>query len=201
MKITTTATDDKILWDRLKGGEVSALGQLYERYVRVLYSYGKKIGHYDKLVEDSIQDLFVDLWQSRERLGEVETARFYLFRSLRRRLYKSSLKKEALGEEIDESFPAIGQALSQEEAIILEEQSERNAQLLNDLIRNLPVRQSEALLLYYYQDFTYEEIASLMAINEQSARNLVQRALHKLKKDMLPFLHLMLLYLLTSCLN
>ncbi len=37
-------------------------------------------------------------------------------------------------------------------------------------------------MLYYYQDFSYAQIADILAINEQSVRNLLQRGLHKLRQ-------------------
>lgn len=173
--------NDNIVWRRLKSGNRDALAQLYQRYVRVLYSYGKKITLDEKLIEDSIQDLFVDIWQSRERLSDLETARFYLFRSLRRRIAKVKTRDvtQAISEhEMHNAAPIID---SHETAIILQEESENTSHYVNHLIQNLSGRQEEAIILYFYQDLNYDEIAEILSINEQSARNLIQRALIKMR--------------------
>lgn len=173
--------NDNIVWRRLKSGNRDALAQLYQRYVRDLYSYGKKITLDEKLIEDSIQDLFVDIWQSRERLSDLETARFYLFRSLRRRIAKVKTRDvtQAISElEMHNAAPIID---SHETAIILQEESENTSHYVNHLIQNLSGRQEEAIILYFYQDLNYDEIAEILSINEQSARNLIQRALIKMR--------------------
>lgn len=170
---------DSIIWRQIKSGKRDAFAQLYQRYVKILYSYGKKITRDEKLVEDTIQDLFIDLWQSRENLGEVETARFYLFRSLRRRIYKAALKADSL---ISEPGHLAEDSPSHETELIGEEESSEKSVYLDGLIRSLPGRQEEAVLLYFYQNFEYHEVAEILSINEQSARNLVSRAIEKLKK-------------------
>lgn len=173
--------NDNIVWRRLKSGNKDALAQVYQRYVRDLYSYGKKITLDEKLIEDSIQDLFVDIWQSRERLSDLETARFYLFRSLRRRIAKVKTRDvtQAISElEMHNAAPIID---SHETAIILQEESENTSHYVNHLIQNLSGRQEEAIILYFYQDLNYDEIAEILSINEQSARNLIQRALIKMR--------------------
>lgn len=183
MKHYPVLHDDKFIWKSLKTGNKDAFARLYDRYVRILYSYGKKITKDERLIEDSIQDLFIDLWQSREKLGEIETARFYLFRSLRRRIYKSAVRTSSrFG--FPEPAPEIPEPASEshEASMIVNEEAARTTQILDNLIRNLPARQGEALLLYFYENFGYREIGELLSINEQSARNLVHRALEKLRK-------------------
>lgn len=175
-------TDDKLLWQAFKQGDKGAFSLLYQRYIRVLFSYGKKISPDEQAVEDAIQDLFVDLWQSRGRLSDVESARFYLFRSLRRKIHTSIRPAQALSEcwEItDEALLPVSPA--QESELIHAEMIQLQTVDLQTRMKTLPLRQYEVLMLYYYQDFSYTQIASILAINEQSVRNLLQRALHKLR--------------------
>ena len=49
-------------------------------------------------------------------------------------------------------------------------------------LSNLPERQSKALVLRFYDEFSYGEIGELLGVNEQSARNLIQRGLENLRK-------------------
>ena len=53
------------------------------------------------------------------------------------------------------------------------------------LLNKLPPRQKEVLYLLFYQDMSYEDIATVMQMNYQSARNLVHRALKLLRTKML----------------
>ena len=174
---------DKLLWQAFKLGDEDAYTRLYQKYVRVLFSYGKKILTDDSRVEDIVQDLFIDLWQSRTRLADVENPRFYLFSALRRRILKSLSKEPALLQDwefTDEEVLPV--SLPEEFYIIEAEDIEKQKLRLNSWLKSLPVRQYEVLMLRYYQDFSYPEIAAILSINEQSVRNLITRALEKLRQ-------------------
>jgi RNA polymerase sigma factor (sigma-70 family) len=177
------ATDDKILWQAFKRGDEAAFSRLYQRYVRVLFSYGKKISPDEQAIEDAVQDLFVDLWQTRSRLSDVESARFYLFRSLRRRIHKS-IRPDQFSSESWETTDELLLPTSpaQETEVINAEVLQIQTADLQARMKSLPLRQYEVLMLYYYQDFSYAQIAAILSINEQSVRNLLQRALHKLRQ-------------------
>ena len=175
--------DDLILWQAFKKGDEAAFTALYQRYVRVLYSYGKKILADDELVEDTIQDLFTDLWRMREKLGDAESVKFYLFRSLRRKIHLSQKPDYLFGEDwanTDEkllpTFP------SSETTLVENESTELQIKKLQNWLKTLPERQYEAVTLRFYQNFEYDEIGAILAINEQSARNLVQKAIINLRK-------------------
>lgn len=180
---STTYHDDKVLWLAFKQGDENAFTVLYHKYVRVLYSYGKKILADEEAVEDIVQELFIDLWQCRSRLADVESPKFYLFRALRRRIHKSLNETHNLNQRwdhIDEGIHPV--SLPKEYEIIEAESSQKQKDELNVWLKNLPVRQYEVLMLRFYQDFSYAEISEILTINEQSVRNLIQRAVLKLRQ-------------------
>ncbi|MCF2443009.1 sigma-70 family RNA polymerase sigma factor [Dyadobacter sp. CY345] len=176
-------TEDKLLWQTFKRGDEDAFTTLYQRYVRVLYAYGKKLIADEETVEDMVQDLFIDLWQSRARLADVESPKFYLFRSLRRRIHKhqtGKLQNIQCWENVEEGIHPV--SFPKEYEMIEAESFQKQKDDLNLWLKNLPVRQYEVLMLKFYQDFNHEEIAEILSINEQSVRNLLQRAVLKLRQ-------------------
>lgn len=180
---STENSEDKQLWSDLKKSDELAFAALYNKYVSVLYSYGKKIVNNDEIVEDAIQDLFIDLWQMREGLGDIETARFYLFRSLRRKIHRQYIQKNIPFQNVyDEDERNIPHTCSLEEEMIAGEIAQIETENVRDLLNKLPSRQSEAIMLHYYGNFSFIQIAEILSINEQSARNLIQRALNKLRQ-------------------
>lgn len=181
MSSSFTDTDDKVLWQRFKNGDEEAFTLLYQQYVRVLYSYGRKLVADEEIVRDLVQDLFIDLWQRRDRLADAESPRFYLFRSLRRRIHRSAsgnLKES--WDHLDEGLHPV--ASCKESEIIESEQFEKQKNELDLWLKSLPVRQYEVMMLRFYQDFSYSQISEMLTINEQSVRNLVQRAVSKLRQ-------------------
>ena len=192
---TSTPDDDKLTWQAFRLGDEAAFTALYQRHVRVLFSYGRKILHDDAAVEDLIQDLFIDLWQTRERLSDVDSPKFYLFRALRRRIHKS-LSPTLLQSWESTSEEILPVTLPSEFYIIEEEDNQKQKDNLNFCLKSLPLRQYEVLVLRYYQDFSYSEISEILAINEQSVRNLIQRAVLKLRQ--LSIHNMMILFLFNS---
>ncbi|WP_185731519.1 RNA polymerase sigma factor [Larkinella rosea] len=181
--IGATDQEDQRYWNRFRNGEEAAFSWLYQRYVRVLYSYGMKINRDSNLVEDAIHDMFTDLWRTRSQLAEAESVRFYLFRSLRRKIHRS-LRPEAeypqpFTAETDHWQPTLA---SVEANMISDEEIALQSARLKAWLTYLPARQYEALILRYYQEFSYAEIAAIMNISEQGARNMTQKALQTLRR-------------------
>ncbi|MCD8164699.1 MAG: sigma-70 region 4 domain-containing protein [Bacteroides sp.] len=52
------------------------------------------------------------------------------------------------------------------------------------VLSSLNPRQKEAFYLRYQLELSYEEIAQLLGINYQSARNLIHRSMLKIRKNM-----------------
>ena len=168
-------------WDGLRKGNAHSLECLYSRYFALLYSYGRKISAERKSVEDAIHDLFVDLWRFRENLSPTTSVRFYLYRSLRRRLVRNSgrrlvFENALLSESLLESVPC------EEQDIIEREADGRRVSHLKKLLNDLSPRQYEAMTLRFYDELSFEEIGDILNVNAQSARNLVQRGLSQLKQ-------------------
>ncbi|WP_025762190.1 RNA polymerase sigma factor [Dyadobacter tibetensis] len=182
MDTVLTEAEDQSLWISFKNGDSQAYAMLYQRYVRVLYAYGYKLLPDKAIIEDLIQDLFIDLWQSRTGLSDVVAPKFYLFRALRRRIYRIAKQDQQLYKIDLEDSDQLPISLPKEFYIVEEESTQRMEQDLARGLKNLPVRQYEVLILRYYQDLSYAEIAGILAINEQSVRNLIHRGLSKLRQ-------------------
>jgi len=175
--------EDRLYWNRFRNGEEIAFSWIYQRYVRVLYSYGMKINRDSAVVEDAIQDLFTDLWRTRSQLGEAQSVRFYLFRSLRRKIHRSLRPEDEYSQPVNPETDYQQSVMASVEAdIISEEETAWQTAQLNAWLTCLPARQYEALLLRFYQDFSYAEIAAIMNISEQGARNMIQKSLHTLRR-------------------
>jgi RNA polymerase sigma factor (sigma-70 family) len=140
--------------------------------------------------------LFLHLWNTRRDLREVDSPRFYLYRSLRNKLIRSSESDRfvfsADGDLADSWFATENDI---ESSWITDEQNRMQLELLHGALQKLPVRQQEAIQLRFYHDFSTEEIGRIMNINNQSVRNLQNRAMQQLRSE-LPFFPVSLLYLI-----
>ena len=179
-------SDNALLWQSFKNGDRQAFAQIYDDYIEDLLSYGYRVTSDRQLIKDSIQDLFLHLWQTRTNLNETDSIRFYLYRSLRNRIIRNSEKQSHIDIDTNDLFKNIIGALSVEEDIISNEQYSEQVIKLKQAIQQLPKRQQEIIQLRYYHDFSLDEISEIMKINNQSVRNLLHRTITELRRYFTP---------------
>ncbi|GAB4044683.1 RNA polymerase sigma factor [Spirosoma litoris] len=173
---------DADLWNAFRGGDEVAFGQIAQRFYKSLFSYGVKFSKDREFVKDCLQDLFMELWYKRETLGDTEFVKFYLLKSLRRKIYKESLKHQWLTSEDELDFDAddLGE-LSIEQQIIDGETHAIQLQQLTHHLTSLTKRQQEIIYLKFYENLDNESIAQVMSITRQAVANLLYRTLQELK--------------------
>ena len=172
----------KVEWDKMKSGDKKSLSEIFVLYYADLYRYSIKIFDHPDLVKDSIQDVFMRIWEKRASLGEVQNPKAYLISSVRRKLFAN---KECREDEIsDELLNREGKNLFQFSAADFMD-SEEISNIVRDSLVNavnsLPERQRELVFLRFYHDLRYLEISRIMEVNEQTVRNMMQRALANLR--------------------
>ena len=172
-----TAKEDILLWESFREGNREAFATLFSAHYELLYRYGGKFTSDDHLLEDSIQELFIELWQAKTRTPVV-SVRAYLLKSLKYKLLKTYRKSRDIVPLVDgetafewshESFLIAG-----------EEDNEKKRRVLKALAQ-LTGRQKEIIYLKYYQNLSYDEVSEIMNINYQVARNLLYQAIRSLK--------------------
>ncbi len=170
----------KVIWEQMKAGDEQSLSEIFTIYYSDLYHYGIKIFNLPDLVRDSIQDVFVRLWEKRRTIGEVQNPKAYLISSVRRKLLAN---KESDHSHLLDQLTERTEAFSFS-AFEFAEAREVSQQLMQSLVRavnGLPERQRELIFLRFYYSLRYQEIARIMEVNEQTVRNLMQRALANLR--------------------
>lgn len=133
------------------------------------------------MLEDCIQDLFLDLWNSKSQ-NPVVSVKVYLLKALKYKIYKV-VSRNNKNELRDFTYDGeLAFEFSHENFIVsLEESTERYDKLLRCL-QQLTNRQREVVYLKIYKNLSYEEVAELMQINYQATRNLLSQAMKSLKQ-------------------
>jgi RNA polymerase sigma factor (sigma-70 family) len=187
-----TAKEDILLWESFRKGDREAFATLFRNNYEMLFRYGGKFVTNTSQLEDCIQELFVELWQSKSR-NAVVSVRAYLLKSLKYKLlkiYRQTRITLSAGD-IDGGFE-----FSHEDFMIAGEEEAERKRLVLRALEQLSGRQKEIIYLKYYQDCSYEEVGEIMNINYQVARNLLYQAIKSLK-NRLPRL-LQLIFLLSA---
>jgi RNA polymerase sigma factor (sigma-70 family) len=184
---------DAMLWNQFRLGDGGAFSAVFKKYYTGLYNYGCRITDDTNLVEDCIQELFIDIWRTSGK-AEVQSVKAYLFTAFKFKLMKllaKNSKTSLLAADNQQTF-----VLGQDVLLINKEtDAQKNKQVL-DAISQLSPRQKEIIYLKFYLNLSYEEVSELMQINYQAARNLIYKAIKELKNKIAPAIVAILIQLL-----
>ena len=197
---TSDHTEESRIWNAFKQGSEDAYAQIYENYFFALYNYGIKIIRDKDLVKDCIQDLFINLWRTKHNLGEVTTIKPYLYKSLRHDLLRKLHQEShtcALHPE-QETHYDFEIVLSHEVELIESQVAKEQKKFLINELNMLTKRQKEVIFLKFYENLSYQEIATVMSISVNAVYNLLSLALGSLKKKIV---HISLFSLLLALLS
>lgn len=120
--------------------------------------------------EDAVQETFLKLWEIRDKLDDVESAKAYSIRILKNECLDRLRKAK-------KSVPA-DQVLVREPISPADEQIDARRRLEKVLgaIKSLPDSQKQVLLLRTVEGLSYEEISKKMGMSQLTLRVLLTRA-------------------------
>jgi RNA polymerase sigma-70 factor (ECF subfamily) len=162
----------------LVAGDERAYAALYDRFAVRLYRTALGIVRSRHDAEDAVQEVFLGVLKSRERLRNVQDLTAYLFTALRRAAARIAVRR------------AQGPALS--ELVVVEapdaaDSSERFGpchERLEKAMLALPAEQREVVLLKIDGELTFALIAEVIGVSMNTAASRYRYALEKLRKDL-----------------
>lgn len=171
---------ETVVWKNLLNGDKKALGHIYTKYFDKLYNYGSRISKESIVVEDAIQDLFIEIWNRRAGLNQdVQNIRQYLYICLRRNIVQKLAKRNA-SVDIHE-LSGFDLELSDKSHYLNNRINSELSEKLVEMIGMLTPKQKEAIFLIYFDELSYPEVASIMSLKIKTVYNLVHQAIAKLK--------------------
>ena len=173
--------NDAEIWSLFLKGNEHAFHFIYQTNFDRLYNYGCQFTSDHMLVEDAIQEVFIDLHKRARFLSATDKILPYLFTAFRRkiiRMIERSRKHQT--SEVDESFAF---ELSMEDEMIEKNLNESTMLRLKSSLEDLSPRYREIIYHFYYENLSYNEIQEILAFeNIKSVRNLLYKALKALRK-------------------
>lgn len=181
---------DTACWNRLKKGDPQALGYLYDNYADKLFTAALRMTTDRELAKDCLQEVFIEIWNYRNTLGDVIHTQSYLVKVMRSVLLKK-LKKESRITHFVASETLASAEESMEDLIISSDIDKEKKKRLHIALSNLTSRQKQVLEMRFYEGLTYEQIADKLRMNYQSVNNLAFRTIHRLRSHLLTIISLL----------
>jgi RNA polymerase sigma factor (sigma-70 family) len=171
----------QMVWDKFREGDREAFKTIYNEFIDVLFAYGSKITSNNFLLEDAIQDVFVDIYSYGKKLNHPEYLEYYLFKTLKNNIIRKLKENRRFdysegGEyNFELKFPA-------EDPENEEQRLEKQLKLLKEEIKNLDSKKRELLFLKFNSGLTYTEIGLLLDLKPDTVKKQVHRILQYFKQ-------------------
>lgn len=185
------AKESKIKWDAFLSGDENAYCWMYNTYIQQLYHYGLRFTKDKELVKDCIQELFTTIYKNRQQLSSPDNVKVYLFVCLKHNLLRAISRENVFEAPEEETFFFLPEATAEEE-FIEKERLTLQEKKIEKILSLLTPRQQEIIYYRYIQELSFHEICELMNMNSQSAQNLIQRSIRKIRDTFSIILPLML---------
>jgi RNA polymerase sigma-70 factor (family 1) len=169
-----THLNEKSLLAAVATGDRSAFNQLYVAYINNVYDYIFLFTKSEEETEELLQEVFVNLWEKREKLAEVESFKNYLFRAAKNRLISNVRHMQVKHRVLSEIRRNTGDSqLTTEYDVTFREYH----QVLQKAIAKLPARRKLIFRLNIENGLSYDEIAHQLQISKSVVKNQFYKAL------------------------
>jgi RNA polymerase sigma-70 factor (ECF subfamily) len=176
-----SATELADVVSQVRAGDAEAWGELYRRYAPAIYRFCRRALPTREDAEDATTEIFIKV---RQKLGMYDSSRpftawLYKVASnhcwdlLRRRRIRQDLETGDL-----ETLPLEHPEPNQLERL----QSEHSIKQVRAGLERLPDRPRMALVLRYYAEMSYDEIADTLGVRRAFVGVLILRARHQLRE-------------------
>jgi RNA polymerase sigma factor (sigma-70 family) len=174
--------DDKQLWQGFREGDLVSFNFLVEKFSGSLFNYGARFCNDREIVQDCIQELFIELWNKQTSIITPGSVKWYLFTALRNRVFRAQTKwnrTETINPDEYEFFLEF----DIEQKIITVTEDIELIKKVKKILETLPPRQREVVYLKYYENLSFDQIAEVMNLNKQSVHNLLQKAYNSIRGE------------------
>jgi len=176
--------NESFLLKKLKEGDINALETIFNAHYSKLCLYLLLLFKNQLLVENIAQDIFIYIWENREKLEIKTSLESYLYSAGRykainqiRNAKRQQMIKEHLGND-------YGEAEISSHTILERKELER---IIEEAISTLPNRCQQIFRLSREDDMSYKAISELLNISVNTVEGQMVIALKKLRGVLKPF--------------
>jgi len=170
--------DERRLIEKIVEGDEQAFSVLFFKYLAVLHIFAAKFTKSDDAAEEIIQDAFLRVWLNRDKLGEVDNVKAYLYKYVSNECL-SYLRKKLKEDRVVDAFTAKQQNSHNNtiETINLNEVTK----IIAIAVDKLPDQRKNIYQLSRRDGKTIPEIAEILNISPNTVKNALVIALKSIR--------------------
>jgi RNA polymerase sigma-70 factor (family 1) len=162
-------------------GDQQAFTLLFNHYQSFVYSYGRKLTHSHEMAVEMVQDVFLKIWQFRDKLSTVEHFIAYLNRLVRNHAF-NQLRELSKRAKISTNLEVVDVITEDSTAQLLD--YNETLRIVNEAVDLLAPQQKLAYTLCHRQGMKYEEAAITMNISPKTVHVHMKYALSKIREHL-----------------
>ena len=164
---------DAELLERYAAGDEAAFAEILSRYKDGLYAFLRRFLNQQDMIEDVFQETFLQLFTSRESFDTSRALRPWLFTiainkardALRKHQRTAATSLGTLSEPSEMSISdAVNTLTSYQITPYDEVAKDETAEQVRQIISTMPVNLREILVLAYFEQFSYKQMADILGI-------------------------------------
>lgn len=166
----------------VKNGDMAAFDLVYRAYSKRLYRFVYGIIKTEIDAEEIVQEVFVKIWESHEKINNFTLFDSYLF-TIAYNCTISLIRKKLSEKKYIQYIKSL-QIPPQQKSAEINLDFEILSEKVNGLIRKLPPRQKEVFMLHRENELTYRQIAEKLDISVNTVENHMSKALKFLRNNL-----------------
>jgi RNA polymerase sigma-70 factor (ECF subfamily) len=186
-QVNDKQTNDSALVQKVAQGDENALGELYDRYARLVFSVTLNMIGNRQTAEEITLDVFCRLWEKadtyRPELAKLPT---WLTRMARNRTIDVLRKEDVRPSGHSVTWAEAGAAAisneNPETAADLTLEMER----VRSAVAELPEKQQQVLALAYFRGYSHSEIAAELNLPLGTVKGRIRGGMQKLREQLVP---------------
>ncbi|MEZ5055335.1 MAG: RNA polymerase sigma factor [Chitinophagales bacterium] len=158
-------------------GNKQLIGELFKRYAMLVYGLCFKYLKNEEDAKDSVNDIFELVLENASK-QPIVYFRAWIYSVSKNHLYKKTKKNNPL--ETTE-LKNISEKFMENEVDLTLYEKEEQSELLTKAISNLSEEQRTCIELFYYQQKSYQEVASISGYDLNKVKSAIQNGKRNLK--------------------
>ena len=175
--------EEKILLYQISKGNERAFAKFYDSYRESLYRFILlKVSEKEK-AEELTNNVFIKIYEYLRQGKKIENLRALLYQTARNLIIDFYRQKKQQDLSIDEFKE---KNISEEKRLEKEVDTKLSLEKVEENLKKLPDLDQEVIILRFIEGLPFKEIAKILGINEETAKQRSHRALKKLKNLIFP---------------
>jgi len=175
-----TETDENIV-GRIQSGDHDLFGLLIDRYELKLERYARRFLSSDEDIQDQIQEVFIKTYTNIQSFDTNKRFSPWIYRIAHNTFVNELRRKQNSGRsflDIDTILPYLVSSDTSDGDVLQKELAEE----LEHSLDEVPGKYREPLILFYYEQLSYQEIAEVLHIPVMTVGVRLKRGREQLKK-------------------